>query len=198
VTNANESSENRDPRSGRTPPDRDEGPTILVVDDVPIAAKSIAGVMRFVNRNVLEATNYEEVLALTAGIRIDVAVVDLVMGPPDGIDVCVHLKTIRPDTHTLLVSAFFTNHRVFDAGRSLVVDEVCDKGALTREMLRYLAVHGALPDPGEYKPRTLDKIENEYIDRILAANKGNITRAADDLGMHRQSLQRILRRRREG
>jgi len=40
----------------------------------------------------------------------------------------------------------------------------------------------------------LDEQEHEYIEFILAQNKGNITRTAQQLGIHRQSLQRKLKK----
>ena len=42
---------------------------------------------------------------------------------------------------------------------------------------------------------SLERIQWEYIHAVLDACGGNISEAARQLGMHRQSLQRMLRRR---
>ena len=46
----------------------------------------------------------------------------------------------------------------------------------------------------EFKRRSLDEVEHEYIDFVLTKNEGNISQTAKDLGLHRQSLQRKLKK----
>ena len=41
---------------------------------------------------------------------------------------------------------------------------------------------------------SLDRVEREYIEHILVQEKGNISKAAEKLGLHRQSLQRKLKK----
>jgi ActR/RegA family two-component response regulator len=61
--------------------------------------------------------------------------------------------------------------------------------AQDRELaLAYLAV----PSVDEVR---LDRVIDEHIKRILDATDGNLSLAADLLGMHRRSLQRYARRR---
>ena len=52
---------------------------------------------------------------------------------------------------------------------------------------------GAAPAAGE-AAQTLARREREYIEWVLAECGGNISRAARQLGLHRQSLQRKLRK----
>lgn len=46
----------------------------------------------------------------------------------------------------------------------------------------------------EFKTQSLAQVEHEYIDFVLTQNEGNISKTAKDLGLHRQSLQRKLRK----
>lgn len=53
----------------------------------------------------------------------------------------------------------------------------------------------------EFKPvdksegvKTLNEAEHEYIEFVLTKNQGNITQTAKQLGLHRQSLQRKLKK----
>lgn len=41
---------------------------------------------------------------------------------------------------------------------------------------------------------SLSRVEHEYIEYVLTKNQGNITKTAKDLGLHRQSLQRKLKK----
>jgi len=50
----------------------------------------------------------------------------------------------------------------------------------------------ALP---EEDPLSVDRLEWEHIQRVLDANKGNISATARSLGMHRRTLQRKLLKR---
>jgi two-component system response regulator RegA len=49
-------------------------------------------------------------------------------------------------------------------------------------------------DSGQEDPMSLDRVEREYIEHVLAQEKGNISKAAQKLGLHRQSLQRKLKK----
>ncbi len=46
----------------------------------------------------------------------------------------------------------------------------------------------------DFKPKSLAQVEGDHIDFVLNKNDGNITKAAKDLGLHRQSLQRKLKK----
>jgi two-component system response regulator RegA len=51
---------------------------------------------------------------------------------------------------------------------------------------------GEIPIPDEFQ--SLYRHEREYIEYVLAQCEGNISQAARRLGLHRQSLQRKLRK----
>lgn len=52
------------------------------------------------------------------------------------------------------------------------------------------------PDAAPAAPRlpSLERLQWEYIHAVLGSCAGNVSEAARQLGMHRQSLQRMLRR----
>jgi two-component system response regulator RegA len=57
------------------------------------------------------------------------------------------------------------------------------------------ALMGRRTKAGEdLKTPSLSEIEHEYIDFLLTKNQGNITKTAKELGLHRQSLQRKLKK----
>ena len=59
---------------------------------------------------------------------------------------------------------------------------------------RTLQGGGAHEDAAEPEAQSLARHEREYIEYILAECGGNISQAARRLGLHRQSLQRKLRK----
>jgi two-component system response regulator HydG len=54
------------------------------------------------------------------------------------------------------------------------------------------------PGPAGRAPATLDEVERDHIQRVLAAQGGNVTRSAEVLGIDRRTLTRKLKRYREG
>ncbi|PYQ05427.1 MAG: hypothetical protein DMF82_08530 [Acidobacteria bacterium] len=46
----------------------------------------------------------------------------------------------------------------------------------------------------EWKEKTLERMEREFVESTLEAHGGNVTRAASSLGIHRSTLQRLMRR----
>ncbi len=60
----------------------------------------------------------------------------------------------------------------------------------------YNALFASKPENSffDLKPQSLDEVEKEHISFILAKNSWNVSKAAKDLGMYRQSLQRKLKK----
>ena len=45
-----------------------------------------------------------------------------------------------------------------------------------------------------WKEKTLERLEREFLESTLEVHAGNVTRAAQALGIHRSTLQRLMRR----
>jgi two-component system response regulator RegA len=50
----------------------------------------------------------------------------------------------------------------------------------------------AMPLPEDYAPMSVERLEWEHIQKVLAEHDGNISATARSLGMHRRTLQRKL------
>jgi len=46
----------------------------------------------------------------------------------------------------------------------------------------------------EWKEKMLQRLEREFVEETLGRHGGNVTRAAQALGIHRSTLQRLMRR----
>jgi transcriptional regulator of acetoin/glycerol metabolism len=68
---------------------------------------------------------------------------------------------------------------------------------ITREDLPEAVLQSAHREDGHgfraWKRKTLERLEREFLTRALAAHGGNVSRAARALGLHRTSLQRLMR-----
>jgi two-component system nitrogen regulation response regulator GlnG len=78
-----------------------------------------------------------------------------------------------------------------EAGAAPVEDSLA--GAVGRHIDRYFRAHdGALPPPGIYD-RLIREVERPLIARALAATRGNQLKAADVLGLNRNTLRKKIR-----
>lgn len=71
-------------------------------------------------------------------------------------------------------------------------DHVIIKPAGGDELAAFLAARG--PDSGGPRLPSLERMQWEYIHAVLGCCDGNVSEAARQLGIYRQSLQRMLRR----
>jgi two-component system response regulator RegA len=79
----------------------------------------------------------------------------------------------------------------------LGADNYLQKPASTAEILAAFedSTDGNAEKNDFLTPPSLERIEWEHIQRILAENAGNISATARQLGMHRRTLQRKLQKR---
>jgi two-component system response regulator RegA len=135
-------------------------------------------------------------LAEFEGLKLDgleFAVIDLRLGNDSGLDLVTHLKGRFPSCRIVVLTGY---------GSIPTAVEAIKRGALhyLTKPARIPEIEAALwnesPSEGELSPRptTLAQQERDFIDAILLQCGGNITQAAKRLGIHRQSLQRKLRK----
>jgi two-component system response regulator RegA len=75
---------------------------------------------------------------------------------------------------------------------SSILDGLIDVARAAGANIRVVAVDGPYTPIGGLP--TLQRAQWEHIQRALAAANGNVSQAARLLGLHRQSLQRMLRK----
>ena len=166
---------------------------ILIVDDNTLlltAAKRSFGR----SRTVYTAETHDQAIALARSERIDLAFVDLILESSKGIDLIRELKMINPKMVVMLVSAYASYDVAGDAVRAGAF-KVKSKPITYRTVAEDLESKTP-PDPTAVP--TLSEVEREYIQRVLDDCNGNVSRAAECLGMARSTLNRKLASRNEG
>jgi two-component system response regulator RegA len=123
----------------------------------------------------------------------DLAIVDLFLTPPEnGLDVIRAVKQLDPHVFCILVSAHMSvSHALM--GVRAGADDVFPKPFGARQAIARVErdVHIDVPDP---TTPTLHEVEWEHIARVLHDHDGNISHAAESLGIFRQSLQRKIQK----
>ena len=174
----------------------DEGPSILIVDDDEIFRERLA--RAFVGRgfDVRTAADHGGALSQARDDSPELAVVDLRMPGPSGLELLRDLLSIDETTRVLMLTGYGSIATAIKALRLGAVDYLTKPADAEDLIAAFTHAETPLLEPGDvdHPPPSLARTEWEHINRVLADCGGNITRAAGRLGIHRRSLQRKLRR----
>ena len=140
---------------------------------------------------VVGAATFERALAEIAGAPFDVGIFDVNLMPGYGFDLVRPLRTRNPRARVLVLTAlpeYRSATLAFHAGAD---DYAVSELASIERFLRGERA-GAAASPSY---PSLEQMKREYIHQVVNDAKGNRSAAARRLGLHRQSLQRLLRKR---
>jgi two-component system, response regulator RegA len=172
-----------------------EPPPARVIRRVLAVDEDEAATSRYVrgfgpDRTVLATAEPATARALVNSTPFDLAIVELRVGGAAGLELGLELKRARPGLVVALCSGYLSIEIAVAAARA-GIDLVLFKPVTAQELLRRI---GGATDTPEPEPATLEHAEWEHISRVLADCNGNISRAAERLGIYRSSLQRRLRK----
>jgi len=175
-----------------------EAPTILLAEDNDGFRETLA--LEFEDRGyvVLQARDLEGVKRVAGRIpenSLRFAVVDLRLGSDDGVTVVEYLCDRFPNVRSVLLTGYGSLPTAVQAMKKGAVNYLSKPTSVER-LERVLWTDDA--DPQEIAApdgrESLARHEREYIEYVLLQCDGNISKAARWLGIHRQSLQRKLRK----
>ena len=167
---------------------------LLLVDDDPSFTRIASRVLARHGFEVLTANDIDSALEL-ADERIGCAVVDLVIGSSSGLTLVPKLRTINPAMRILVLTGYASIATAVEAiklGADNYLTKPADADAIIRA-LRHTAPSSTAKPPEA--PISIDRLEWEHIQRVLADNEGNVSATARALKMHRRTLQRKLAKR---
>ncbi len=174
----------------------DESPRILLAEDDASFRETLA--LEFAERGytVREAGSKDEVdSVLGSGFVPRFAVVDLRLGLDDGTEVISKIVTANPDARCVILTGYGSLATAVSAMKNGAVNYLAKPVSIKR---LERALWTDEPDPQEVAVpdarESLARHEREYIEYVLLQCDGNISKAARWLGIHRQSLQRKLRK----
>lgn len=172
----------------------DKTETLLVIDDDDDFRESME--LEFSDRgfHVIGAPDRQTALGLAAVHRPEYAVVDLRLEGERGLEILKDLVDRLPGLRAVVLTGYGSIATAVEAmklGAHHYLTKPVDPDALQEAFMSDKGDPSVkVPD----NPPSLAKHEREYIEYVLAATGGNISEAARRLGLHRQSLQRKLRK----
>ncbi|MEZ4322634.1 MAG: response regulator [Myxococcota bacterium] len=174
---------------------KDNRPKLLVVDDDDAFRESME--LEFTDRDyqVITAPDHRSALGLAAVHRPQFAVIDLRLEGERGLEVLSDLVERLPGIRAVVLTGYSSIATAVEAmklGAHHYMTKPADPDALEEAFKHDGKGDPTVPIPDH--PPSLARHEREYIEAVLAATGGNISEAARRLGLHRQSLQRKLRK----
>ena len=169
--------------------------TLLLVDDDSAFRAALGSAMTRRGFAVSMAASGDEAEALARENTFEYALVDVRMPGSDGVSVCASLKAIDEGTRVVVLTGYGTIANAVAAMRAGAADYLTkptDAASCERALLGRRAQ--AEGEEGAGAIPSLDRVEWEYLQRVIADCEHNLSEAARRLGMHRRSLQRKITR----
>jgi len=171
---------------------------ILLVDDdtVFLGVMERAMVRRGLEvQAVTDSASAEEALQQQ---RFDYASVDLKLAEESGLQLIPGLLAIQPDLKIVMLTGYSSIATAVQAVKSGAFDYL-PKPANADELLNTLRgeelTSGKGTEPLADTRLSVNRLEWEHIQKVLADHDGNVSATARALGMHRRTLQRKLNKR---
>lgn len=176
------------------------GKSLLLVDDDDFLRERMSRALRDRGLVVRTAAGGEEALEQARESPPELAVLDLKMPGMSGLELIAALKELCPDTRIVMLTGYGSIAGAVEA-MHVGAENYVTKPADADQVLEAFHRSGALADAetppiGETAIHTpsLAEAEWNHIQQVLADCEGNITQAAERLGIPRRTLQRKLRK----
>lgn len=165
---------------------------LLLVDDDAVFSGVLARALGKRGFDVRCATHSNEAKALVKQHHPGFAVVDLKLEHESGLDLIPVLKAVDEDMVIVVLTGYASITTAVEAVKRGAANYLA-KPVKADEVVQalYAEKHqSALPN--DYAPMSVERLEWEHIQKVLAEHDGNISATARSLGMHRRTLQRKL------
>jgi two-component system response regulator RegA len=168
---------------------------VLLVDDDAVFRATLAGALARRGHQVSEAQDIAGALRCAQMQAPDAVVLDLRLADESGLRLIEPLLRAHPHARILLLTGYASIATAVEAIKLGAVHYL-PKPASVEQILTALGREGGDPDvaPAD-TPLSVDRLEWEHIQQVLAAHDGNLSATARALKMHRRTLQRKLAKR---
>jgi two-component system response regulator RegA len=174
----------------------EELPHLLLVDDDETFTRVMARAMTRRGFRVSTANSAEAGLALATADLPEYAVLDLKMDGDSGLVLLPKLHELDPEMRVLILTGYSSIATAVEAIKRGACNYLCKPADADDVLTALLSEHVVdLDSLVPENPMSVDRLQWEHIQRILAEHAGNISATARALGMHRRTLQRKLQKR---
>ena len=170
----------------------------LLVDDDEVFCSILSRALerRAIKTSIANSPQQAISLINQTGTIYTHAVLDLNMGKESGLSLIPKLVTLDPHIRVIVLTGYSSIATTVEAMKRGAINYLC-KPATVDEILKAFE-DGDTASSSESgvseKPLSVERLEWEYNQKILAEHAGNVSATARALGMHRRTLQRKLQK----
>ena len=163
---------------------------LIVDDDFPFRLR-LSKSMEKKEFIVESFSNSEQTKKRLKEKKFDFAIVDMRLEDGSGLELIKFIKSIHPNTKSLLLTGYGNIATAVAAIKSGAIDYLPKPAEIDQIFEALTTSKEALPLPPE-NPMTADRVRWEHIQRVFIQCNRNVSETARKLRMHRRTLQRIL------
>ncbi|MEM8652027.1 MAG: response regulator [Pseudomonadota bacterium] len=166
---------------------------VLIIDDDQDFLRVLSRALDKYGYRSFTAYSLETTIEKLAYCFPDIAVVDIHLGKQSGIEIIKFLKNYHPETKIVVLSGYAnipSAVAVIKAGADECVPKPIEVEELDFLFRRLYGERVSMPKTST----SPNEIRQTHILENLEKNGGNISETARKLGMHRRTLQRIIRK----
>lgn len=170
----------------------DESPSLLLVDDDEDFLQVLAMAMRKRGFSTTLANSAEAAFELAKNEPPEFAVVDLKMSGNSGLVLVRQLSSLNAGTKIVVLTGYASIATAIEAIKLGATHYLAKPVDADEIVTAFAKQSGNEQIELSRNPLSVDRLEWEHIQRVLAENDGNISATARSLNMHRRTLQRKL------
>jgi two-component system, response regulator RegA len=167
----------------------------LLVDDDEAFRTVLARTLERRDFTVELAASGEQALAKLAQFEVQRILLDLSMPGESGLRTLPKLKQAAPQAKIVVLTGYASIATAVDAIKLGAVNYLTKPADISAIMNAFALNPEEHPAEVPDDPMSVDRLEWEHIQRVLAEHGGNISATARALKMHRRTLQRKLAKR---
>lgn len=168
--------------------------SILIVDDDEIFCQVLASALENRGYKTKHAYDLKQSQNIIEQWQAEYAVVDLRIGNDSGLKVCQMLLEKQPDIQIVILTGFASIATAVEAIKLGVIQYLTKPTDVDTILKALVQDQADLDIEIPSKPLPVKRLEWEHLQKVLAENNGNVSKAAEQLGMHRRTLQRKLQK----
>ena len=172
-----------------------DGRRLLIVEDDANFARTLARSFERRGYAVTTLPGPDGIEAQVAAFRPDHAVVDLRLGGASGLTCVAALHALDAEMKIVVLTGFASIATAVEAIKRGAANYLCKPADADDVLTALLSEHADLDSLVPENTMSVDRLQWEHIQRVLAEHEGNISATARALGMHRRTLQRKLQKR---
>lgn len=168
--------------------------SILLVDDDSVLTQVMQRAFTRRGYQVTTANNIADALSALYAQHFDKAVVDLKLAQESGLTLIPQLKTQQTHLEIIMLTGYSSIHTAVEAIKLGATNYLCKPADADDILQAFGRTEGNTEANIQSTPLSVNRLEWEHIQKVLAEHDGNVSATARALGMHRRTLQRKLQK----